>query len=118
MAKIFFHKFDSDRINEGGWSSPYGDLYLRLTNYTGDGIKALDEAMDEGVYEYVGEIDVKTQDEAFAKVQNIDIAHPLDNRSMMKGDVVIINGKGYFCENIGWSKLSSEQVTRLLALQS
>lgn len=129
-AKIFFHKFDIKRIDqEGSWSKPYASFYLKLTmplSQDGKGIDYLDQALDGNikglgnignVYKYIGEVDVdkKEPDLAFEKVQNFSKPHPLNDRSMMPGDIVLFPGDGaYFCEKEGWSKLSTEQVSKLI----
>jgi len=112
---IYFSQFDTSEINAKGWGCEEGDLLLRLTNPLGEdgSIRALDEALDKGKYRFVGSLDLEDADHAWLVVQNIDERHPLNDRSMMVGDVVICDKKiGKIVEPMGWSDLSQEQINK------
>jgi hypothetical protein len=111
---IYFSHFDSDRINQEGWEGEEGKLYMRITGPFSStlSIDALDEALDKGKYRFVGSLELKSPEQAWGIVQNIDEGHPLNDRSMMIGDVVICGDVGKMVETTGWSDLSQEQIDK------
>jgi hypothetical protein len=125
MANVFYSNFSSKKLNEGGWSSPYGRLYLRLTCPLEDkGEKITDkieEIIEKGLFKYVGGLkDCDTPDEAWKRTQNVDVRHELNKegktRSMMVGDVVIIGNEGWVVEGIGWAELNKKQIEQFKKL--
>ncbi len=122
IAKIFYAKFDSKRINAEGWNSVYGRAVLKLTSpLKSQGEKTIygvDTALLMGAYQLIGEIDVEDENEAFARLQNVDEAHELNNRSMSVGDVVMFEDKAVVCKRMGWSGLSNYQIAEFNKLQN
>ena len=114
MAKIYFSNFDSKKINADGWNCGEGQLYMKLTSpFDGKAIDVFDEAIEKNKFRYIGEIDVESPDEAWTVVQNIDSDHELNDRSMMIGDVIVINNKGFIVDSVGFSELSKSQLQKL-----
>ena len=119
-VNVLFAEFDDDKINAEGWGGEEGKLDLRLTNpiHEEKSIDALDEAIEKEKFENIGSLELDTPEQAFGKLQNAFESHPLDNRSMSIGDVVVCGKKGKIVERgFGFSDLSNEQVTKLSKLK-
>ena len=115
---IFFHKFDTAKINQEGWRGTEGQLYLRLTSplLPNQSIDALSDAISHKKFKYIGSIFAESHEETFMTLQNAFKSHPLNNRSMMTGDIVICDGTGKIVEPYDWNNLKSDQTQALLQL--
>lgn len=118
---VFFSKFDTDKVNADGWGGKEGKLMLKLTDPLANekSIDALDESIEKKKFKYIGSIELEKPEQAFGTLQNGFRDHPLKNRSMMIGDVVICGDKGKIVEHgVKWSDLSNSQIQKLSKLKS
>ena len=77
------------------------------------------KAIETKIYKYIGEIIVSSPQRAYENLQNdfYKDGHPLENRSMMVGDIVVSEfGEGFVCASIGYEKLETDVVAALEAL--
>lgn len=111
-AKIYYALFDNEKINREGWNSDYGILVLSLRNPIGNtkAIDGINNILNINAFKCIGEINVKNEDDAFHKLQNVYNSHELNNRSMSVGDVIIYDNEGFVVESIGFSKLNKSQL--------
>jgi len=114
IAKIFFSKFNTDEINEKGWSCEEGEMYLKLTSPINDekAIDGVDNALEHKKFAYIGEIDVRDYNQAWDTLQNVFGSHELNNRSMMIGDVMLFENEGWIVESVGFQKITDEQFNK------
>ena len=112
-AKIFFSDFDYNEINASGWQCEEGKLYLALTDPLNNrSIDAIDDCLEKKKFKYIGEIDAKNENEVWARIQNVNSSHELNNRSMMVGDIIVFETYGVVVESTGFSELSGEQIEK------
>lgn len=115
-CNIYFTEFtDGDYANleREGWGSEIGKL---MGNLRFKPLETVDEALDKGKYRMVGTISIEAPEQAWGKLQNItEEGHPLQDRSMDVGDVVICGKEGRIVKGIGWGTLSAEQIKKFTA---
>lgn len=119
IIKIYYSYFDRSKINATGWMGKEGQMKLRLTDpLPGQNIlDGVDIAIANNKYRYIGNLYGNNPKHSFVRLQNAFESHPLNNRSMMIGDIAIFEKTGYVVNNNGWKKLNIKQIKKLLKLK-
>lgn len=112
-ADIYFIKPDDDKINNGGWESEYGKLYLSARDPL-DNKCNVDNGIKANLYKYIGSIKAIDEHEIFGRLQNAFNSHELNDRSMSVGDIIIFEDcRGLVVEDLGFSELTEKQVNEI-----